>query len=419
MVRSNWWITAGAALVAFYLGTALRSDRVVFPDPEEARTSDELEADVARALSEPRAFARASSLIRLFEGLTKENVAGAARAVNARAGENDPVDLQMFLSAWAHLDPAAAMGEVQSWPIRSRREAGLRIVMREWAASGDTLAAGNFYETLTDAGQRNLLAGPLVRGWALSGDGPGALSLAVRFFETQARQDVVDSLVQGFLHARGPDAAIELARTLGPEAGDEFAQRVIRTTLDLAGREDPEAAAAYYDALVATAPPEPWLAPTLVQLAGLIRNTNPEAALEWLLPKAEGPERSRALMETMGTWAKRDFDAAWQWFESTGEATKDPKATLSPTESTLLAGLVRRLARLRPQEAATWAVRLRPGPDRIEMLRRVAYFWSATDSAGADEWIATLDLRPDDLNAIREAATWGRSGRGAASNVDR
>ena len=79
------------------------------------------------------------------------------------------------------------------------------------------------------------------------------------------------------------------------------------------------------------------------------------------------------------------------------------------TDSALLAGLVRRMARIRPAEAAAWAVRLQPISVRVEMLRRVAYFWSATDPDRADEWIAGLELRPQELAQVREAAEWGRS----------
>ena len=387
MNRSSWLSTAAAALVAFYLGKTLGPAQIGFPDPDEARTADEMESEVAQALAEPRAFVRASALIRLFEGLTNENVSGAAHAVDSQASENDPVDLQMFLTAWTQLDPVAAMREVQGSTIQSRRELGLRVVMREWAASGDTLAAGNYFDTLTDPDQRRVVAGPLVRGWALSGDAPGALALARRLFEVHPRWDVIDGLVRGILHAQGADSALRMAWTLDPQSdpqkGGEFAQKVILTTLDLAGRDDPKAAAAVYEEFAGAAAPPAWLAPSLGPLAVQIGHLNPAAAAEWLLPMPEGPERSRALTEAMGSWADHDFDAAWAWFEKKSPSTPDPKSELSPTESDLLAGLLRRMARIRPADAARWSTRLRPESNRIETFRRVAYFWSATDARSA------------------------------------
>lgn len=413
----NRWgliFAAGVALVAFHLGRTQSSAPVAFPDPSTARDAAEMEAEVARAIVEPRAFVRASTLIRLFESLTRENVEGAARAVTSRAAENDPVDLQLFLTAWAHLDPVGAIQEVQGWPIRSRREQGLRIVMREWAASGDRLAAGNYFDSVADESQRAILAAPLVRGWALSGDGSGALALAGRFFAVSPSADVIEAAVRGVLHSEGPAGAFALARSLDPEAGGSFAQNVIRTTLDLAGREDPRAAADYYDELIgADSVPPDWASGSLVRIAGLIRNDDPRAALDWLLPKPDQPEKSRALTETMGTWAKRDFDAAWSWFDQNCPAARHSELALSPTESAILAGLVRRYARIRPAEAAPWAIRLRPGAQRVEMLRRVAYFWSATHAAEVDAWIESLALEPPERAQVREAADWGRKGTSA------
>ncbi|MBY0400740.1 hypothetical protein K2X89_10620, partial [Myxococcota bacterium] len=152
-----------------------------------------------------------------------------------------------------------------------------------------------------------------------------------------------------------------------------------------------------------------WLVPNLLRIAGLLRNENPERALAWLLPKAPSAERTRGLTETAGTWAKQDFDVAWRWFERNATSARDPQATLTPTDSAILAGLVRRMARIRPADAAPWALRLRPESDRIEMIRRVAYFWSATDPTAADAWIERLQLDPDAMTRVREAAIWGRS----------
>jgi hypothetical protein len=409
MGRNVWIASAASGLLGFALGRSLAPTTVEFPAPEESIDAEEMEEQVERALHETRAFPRAGSLIRLFEGLTRENVSGAANAVRERAAERDPVDLQLFLTAFAHLDPLAAMLEVQSWPIRSRREQGIRIVMREWAASGERLAAGSYFDSLTDADVRAVAAAPLVRGWALSGDVDGARALAIRFFESEGRRDVVDALVGGVLHAQGVEGAVALARAGDPRGERAFDRQVTLAVLSLGGRENAVRAAAFYDELLEPAPPPPWLAGQIVPLAGLLRNDDPEAALDWLLPKPEGAERIQALTETMGTWARRDFDAAWTWFEARGALEASDGAALSPTDSALLAGLVRRQARIRPSEAAAWAVRLRPESDRLEMLRRIAYFWSMSEPAAADAWLETLSLSEAERASVAEAAQWGRS----------
>lgn len=419
MNPSGWLSTAAAALIAFYLGKSLGPAPIAFPDPEDARTAEEMESEVAKALTEPRAFVRASALIRLFEGLTNDNVSGAARAIDTRASENDPVDLQMFLTAWAHLDPVAALKEVQRSTIESRRELGLRVLIREWAASGDTLAAGNYFDTLTDPEQRRVVAGPLVRGWALSGDVPGALALARRLFEIHPRWDVIDGLVRGVFHAQGADSTLRMARSLRPQGDEttdppqsgEFDQKVILTTLDMAGRDDPAAAAAVYDEFAGREAPPAWLLPSLATLADQMAQSAPETAVEWLLAKPEGAERSRALIDSMGTWAEGDFDAARTWFEKRNPAAFDPKSELSHTDSDLMAGLLKRMAKVQPSEAARSSTRLRPESDRIETFRRVAYFWSRLDATSAEAWISSLPLDPTQLARVREAAEWGLNRR--------
>lgn len=410
MGRARWLVLiASLTLFAFLMVRSLAPRSIDFPDPSDARSSEEMEQAVAAALDEPRAFPRASSLIRLYEGLSPANVEGAARANDARAGEYDPVDLQLFLTAWAHLDPPAAMRAVRAWPIRSRREFGIRTVIREWAASGRQIEAGGYFDSLTDPTERELATGPLVRGWALSGDSEGALGLALRFFETEGRKDIVDGLVRGVLHARGAEGAFALAESVDPAKGGEFAQRLAETTLNLAGRNDPAAAARFFDSVLARAPEAVWLPEALPRVAGLLRNGDPTTALAWLLEKPASPQRTRALFETAATFAKRDFDSAWAWFERNAESVKSGASELSPTDSAILSGLMRRMARIRPAQAAPWAVRLRPESNRLEMLRRVAYFWSALDSTAADAWIATLVLTPDALARVREAAEWGRT----------
>lgn len=417
MNRKSWILATATGFAGFLLGRTIGPASLPFSESNEGRTrsADELSDEITRSLRETRTFPRASALVPLLEGLTAENVEGAARAFGASAGEDDPFDLGLFLGAWAGLDPVSAMQEVESWPIQSRRELGIRLVIREWAASGRQLEAGGYFDSVTDPAVRAVAAAPLVRGWALSGDAQGALELARRFWEREKRRDVVDPFVQGTLRRSGAPEAIRLAGELDPRSGDEFDQRVVRRTIDLAAREDPQAAAAFYVDLTTTGP-VPWLAGCMRRLAGLMRNEDSRAALEWLLARPESPERTEALKETTGTWAKRDLDAAWAWFQqSRATAWVDEASTLTPTDSALLTGILRRMARVRPEEAAEWVLRLPPGPERIEMIRRVAYFWSMRDRAVADRWIGSLMLSPAERARVEEAARWGSASSDEAS----
>ena len=401
-----WLAGVGLLLLGYFLGQASGPAPVEFPDPRKARSEAEMEQAVEAALLEPRAFPRAVMLVRLFEGLTADNVDGASRAVSSRAGRWDPVDLQLFLTAWVHVDPLAAIREVESWPIRSRREIGLKIAIREWAASGHWIQAADYFQTMRDPDTRAMAAGPLVRGWALAGDLDGALGLARRLWATEDQLDVVDGFVRGVLHADGPAVAIGVARRVAMNDQDAFEQRLTRVTLNLVAREDAPAAARFYGELVAEGTPE-WLGDMLDRVASLWRNDDPQAALEWMLTLPETRERNRMLGETSATWGIRDFDAAWSWLE-TERGPFPGDGLLGEADSALLGGLVRKLSRTRPEEAAGWALRLAPGGGRDVLWKRVAHFWSREDPESAARWIAGLEVSPALRRELEETAEKAR-----------
>ncbi len=408
MTRGLAFAIAGI-LIGFAIGRALSTQTIDFPDPGQTRSATEMQAAVAEVLSHPLASVRASSLARLFEGMTPENVSGAARAVSERAGRWDPIDLQIFLASWVRVSPRAALDEIQQWPIQSRREIGLRIAIREWAAGGGWLDAAEYIQSAPAPELRTVTMGPLVRGWALSGDFLGAERQARRFFEAADRADVVDGLVRGVLHVGGPEAVLEVARARPVALDDPFDRRVARVSLDLVVREDPAGAAAYYAELTRDGIPE-WLLPTIPRMAEIWRNRDPEGALEWLLSVASAPERDQAVGRTMADWAIRDLSAAVEWLETylAGVALADG-ARLAPPDSLLVAGVLPKLSRVRPEDAAAWVVLLPDGPGRDALMHRVARQWSVADPAAADGWISRLDVTEAQRAALRGGAAGGGS----------
>ena len=410
-MQRGWILGTGAVCLAagYFLGQSLATPRIVFPDPDQARNAMEMETEVERLLIEPRAFVRANGLTRLFEGLTLENVEGASRAITARAGRWDPVDLQIFLTAWVQLDPENAVRSVESWPIKSRRAIGLNVGIREWAASGDGIAAANYVQSIRDPDTRGKVAGPLVRGWALSGDFQGALNLAHRLWYSENQEDVVDGFARGVLQVRGPEALLGVARQVAASGDGTFERRMVRVILNLAAREDPEAGARAFADITRDGMPE-YLAGNVSLISSLWRNEDEQSALEWVMERSAAPDRERALMETIGTWAIRDFDAAWDWFMTNrGPIDRDDTAVFDATDSALMAGLVRRQARAQPTEAAVWVPRIRPGAARDQMLQRVARFYATEDAEGVEAWIDSLALPNGEDAELRKAAERGRS----------
>ena len=116
-----WLLGLTLGMAGLFAGRMIGPSAVRFPSSDEARSAEQMERELSAALIEPRAFPRAGTVTRLLEGLSPGNVSGAVRAVSGLAGRTDPVDLQLFLSAWVLLDPVAAVDEVRNG--RSRRGA--------------------------------------------------------------------------------------------------------------------------------------------------------------------------------------------------------------------------------------------------------------------------------------------------------
>ena len=399
-------VGGGTLLLGYFLGQRVGPAPIEFPDAGEIRNAAEMEHGVAEALQMPRAFPRAVSLVGLLKGLTEDNVAGAARVVSGRVGGWDPIDLQLFLAAWVNLDPVGAIREIESWPIRSRRELGFRIVIREWAARGDWLAAVNYVQTSADTDMRVMAFGPLVKGWVLGGDPKGALIVARRLWDSDQRVDVVDSFVRGVLQAAGPEAAIKLAREMEPNTQSDFEQRFARVTLNLVAREDSAAAVELYDSFISEGTPAWMEEDVLDRLVEVWRNNDPKAPVIWLIEHEATAQRDRLLTRAMAMWGIHDMDSAWKWFEETRVSAESPRI-LQGVDALMLTGLFSKLARKRPVEASEWVMRLPPGPNRNAMLLRVAKFWSHEDESALANWIDGLEIAPKLRAELRQTSSRG------------
>jgi len=394
----GWGLGFAGLSVGYFLGQGVGPAPVEFPDPAEARDALTMERAVGEALVEPRAFVRLDSLVRLFEGLTVENAGGAARAISEGGGRWDPIDLQAFVAAWVLVDPVAAVRTIEEWPFEFRRELGLRLAIREWAASGDWLAATNYVQNSMAPELRSIVAGPLVRGWALGGDADGALGLARTLWDSADQTDVVDGYLRGVLHVGGPEAMLVVARSQDPT--EAFGQRIVRATLSLTARDAPEQAARFYEEFTEQGAPV-WLDGILERVVVAWRNEDPQASLEWLLAHEPGPGRDRFLTTTTADWGIRDLDSAWGWF-STRRVESSQTGELARDDALMLLGLLPKLARVRSAEAAVWVDRLEPSIDQRQMQARVAKFWSRTDPESASRWIEGLDVGPPQLARLRE-----------------
>jgi hypothetical protein len=366
-----------------------------------------MERAVRDAMSEAGAFDRSKALSQLFSALDASNVDGAARGMRTGAMYLDPIDLQLLLSAWTRFDPIGAMGAAERWPSQAGREIGTRIVMREWAASGRVLAAVNYYQTIRDPERASMLAGPLVRGWALSGDFEGALDALRRLWDRDESVNPIDGFVRGALMESGPEKLIERVMALDPVGAGALEQRLMRVTLNLGADENPVAAAEAYAKLEGDTPPE-WLHGALQGIAIPRAEGDPEATIEWLLERADRPERTVVLKEIMRGWAKRDLDGAWQWWQAANDPGEAPGAEQGALRRILLPPLLRNMAEFRPAEAALWVEHVEKPRARQVLIQRIAYHWTRHTPEAAQAWVDSLSLAEEDLANARLAIDRGR-----------
>ncbi|MFP8871259.1 MAG: hypothetical protein VCB43_07440 [Myxococcota bacterium] len=386
-----WLIGCG-----FLAGLGVGFAALHMPNSESHRDQAAMKQSVAAALEIPSAFKRADLLYQTFSVLDAENVRGAEQAMRASAESLNAVDLQVFLSAWTEIDGLAAMSAASAWPSEAGRKVGMRIVMREWAASGHAIEAGDYYHTVQNVDAKSMLAGPLARGWALSGDVDGAQFRVRLMWEQGEPPNTVDGFVRGALHAEGAEALIERVVSLDPDQGGEFEQRLTRVALNLAARENPLAASQAYADLEKSLTSD-WLHGALLNIARPWSETEPAAALEWLISRTPSPERTLALKEIIRGWAIVDLGAAWQWWST---RTDWPQALPGeePSRSIVLTALLRRMAKVQPHEAARWVHEVEKAGPRQTLLLRIAHFWALRDATEAKNWIGDLTL-PDDQAA--------------------
>ncbi len=404
---------AALLVLGFFLG--LYSGRWMGPMQGSGAdlNASEMEEAVRSAMLKIGTFDRSTALGKALAGLDAENVKGAARGMRTRSEYLDPIDLQLFLSAWTRFDPAAAMYEADSWPSKTGREIGLRIVMREWAASGRVIEAGSYYESIDNLAAKSIVAGPLIRGWALSGDIEGALMRVRLLWEQGEPVNTVDGFVRGALSSVGPTELIERVLALDPNHGGEFERRLMRLSFKLGARENPRAAAVAYVRLENDPPPE-WLKGVLQKITGPWAESEPATAIEWLLERVDTPERNLALKETMRIWAVRDFDDAWNWWRA-----QDQRRDLAVEEgggllrTILLPPLLRRMARVRPVEASEWVEEVEQSVAREALILRIAYFWAYRDRLQAERWIEGLGLSESLSENAAEAIARGSEDRKA------
>ena len=319
-------LAAGGALAVggFLVGQwSAAVDSIPHDVAAEDISAEEMEAALDHVIRVPLAFERSRELIRLLERLTPENIGGALQVVAEHQELWDPVDLQLLTSAWTAMDPIGAAEETQTWRPEIRSEVAFRLVIREWATGDRQLAAVEYVQTLPDERLYALAGGPLIRGWALSGDGDYALEMARLLWDSRTRLDVVDGYCRGVVQSEGPDRLLEIVEALDPALEDPFDQRLARIGLIVAAPLRPEQAAVLLSRLIpGDEERQARFEPVVPRIASSWQEKGFEAPADWLATLPSSRSRNNALAALLRDWRASAPSEMGTWFEA---SPLDPK----------------------------------------------------------------------------------------------
>jgi hypothetical protein len=352
---------------------------------------DEMETAVREALLAKGTLARASRLVRLMEILDETNVAGAAKVFDENITSLDEQDLRLFLGAWAAFDPEAAMNGVLAWRLPSMRRFGAGVVVHDWAASGSPMRALERLREVTEWKTRDPAYGELVNGWVRYGDIEGVTKFVSKLPNSDGRDILLASMMEGVLREHGVDGIIRWADAVPVDAADKFKKTAFRKALRQVSNRDPVRAAAWYEQLEH----EDYAKIMMAVVATEWVEFDPEAAIAWVLARPAGEAQDLAFQRLMIRWVGIDRIAATEWME---QADLDSKlqVTLDP--------FIRATAATHPDQAIRWIDRVRDPEARERLIVVVATTWRKREPDRAEAWLETLDLSDETRTRIARTA---------------
>ena len=337
------------------------------------------ESDPRRAFASLReAAASPSDTAALFKIWTEKDPADAAAHAAQLPGWQGGFALRTVMQKWAETDRESALAWAQSWQppkppgvtIERRDPAPLATVLQTWM-NEDAGAAMSWLEQLpADAAKTDVLAAlskslsedepqhavevaatmptgkaqdsalrDLIRQWGQK-DFAGALAWARQQPDEEIRQILLPTLVNN-LAPRDPSAALQIALSVGGNAGTQAVKNVLR---EWAQRE-------------------------------------PAAAAEWADAQPTSAENAAGVASG---WALKDRRSAMEWVRTIpAGATKD---------AALASGVLAISQTPEPQAAIEWIADIGGEEKRNEANGYLAWFWLRTDPKKAREWIQTAPL---------------------------
>lgn len=262
---------------------------------------------------------------------------------------------ELIAELWARHDPARALARALAWKPY-RRQQFVPPLMNAWARlqgppARDRLDAIEA-DTLRAEAEKAVALGLLER----RGDEGFEQYWAEWPFGQAALAEVLSriALRDGF------EALIERVEGLPTEAPQEFRGRVLRGVAALGGRVDPTRTAPLVEAYADVS--LEGLRNPMAPFASAWAQSEPRAALDWLMSQAPGPHRNAALRLAYRPWA---LDP-----QTSSEAVEWIEAQPAETRSTMPDFYALALASVDPDRAIAVAKSIQ-APNRVMILERV------------------------------------------------
>lgn len=299
------FVSAGAS--ARVLGSGSRSAATV----QELTGGKPVDEWLKSLLAQDDEAARTTGFMMLLEKLnTAEEIEAALVTVHASMrndwGGRSSREAAMLLQKWTKLDAKSAMAYVQKIEDPRSKFGGMNTVLQTWARSSPQ-------EAVAWAKENGVKATPDFGGGGGGRGGGGEMG-------NWAMTSVLSQLAKTDL-----GQAIELAQA---EPVSTARGRVIETLVGQLVSQRGEAGAR--DAALAIAD-ESMRASMIRQLAGRAAESDPAKALEWVSTLPAGEAKTSALTETVRQWAQKDSTAAAAYVKTlpAGAATDGPRATVA------------------------------------------------------------------------------------------
>lgn len=316
-----------------------------------------------RLLTQDDETVRMTGFLMLLEKLnTPEEIEAALTVVHASGrgdwGGRTSREAAMLLQKWTKLDAKSAMAYVQKLDEPRAKFGGMNTVLQTWARSSPQEAVAwakeNGAKATPDFGGGGGGDRPM-GNWAIASVlgqlAKTDLGQAIEIAQTEpvsiARGRIIETLVGQLVTQRGETAAREAALAIADES---MRSSMIRQLAGRTAEKDPSGAAAW----VATLPAGPAKSSALTEtvrqwarkdteaaaayvktlpagtesdepratLARSVVEKDPAGAIAWSNSITDPEARTKSLGDVVGSWMRRDSDAAKQWVSQLPEETR-------------------------------------------------------------------------------------------------